>query len=409
MSTIAPTKPDSKQVPSTGKQALLVAQLDLRRRLLDRSVILQVFLAPILLAVIVGAAFSGTGGSLDADIWVVDADGSADSQRVISALEDSNTDEGGVQFVAKDRTEVSDPQDAVLAGQTDAIIVIPAGFGAATPRETPITLQVYGDAGDEIVGGVAQAAADSIAASVRTSQISAATANAAAQALGQPLDQDRLGEALQQPAVIDLSNDVFENSFNVMSFFAPGMAMIFLFFVMGAAARSIITERRQGTLNRILAGPSSSSGVLLGKSISVFAIGTISMITVWLVTTFVFSVDWGDWFGVLLVILSAVCAIAGISLIIVGLARTEQQAESITIVGTLIFAVLGGTFVYSASGALASARNFTPNGQALQAFVDLAAGGASWVEVLPRVGLLVGIGVVTGAIGLAAVRKGMAR
>ncbi len=49
MTAEAPPRP-----PSTLGQATLIGRLDLRRRLRDRSILLQVFLAPILLALIVG-------------------------------------------------------------------------------------------------------------------------------------------------------------------------------------------------------------------------------------------------------------------------------------------------------------------------------------------------------------------
>jgi ABC-2 type transport system permease protein len=194
-----------------------------------------------------------------------------------------------------------------------------------------------------------------------------------------------------------------------MAFFAPGMAMIFLFFVMGAAARSLLTERREGTLDRVLAGPTSPSAVLLGKASAVCALGLLSMLTVYLVTSLAFGVDWGDPVGVLLVMTAAVIAIAGFSLIITGLARSEEQAEALTIIGTLLFAVFGGTFVFAASGLFAQLRVFTPNGQALIAFIELSAGEASWQDVLPHVLILLAMGVASGLIGLLAIRRGMAR
>jgi ABC-2 type transport system permease protein len=135
----------------------------------------------------------------------------------------------------------------------------------------------------------------------------------------------------------------------------------------------------------------------------------LSLLTVYLFTTFAFGVDWGDPIGVLLIIFASVIAIAGISLIITGLARTEEQAQSLTIIGTLMLAILGGTFIYTASGPMATARAFTPNGQAAMGFIDLAAGEASWVAVLPRVAVILAIGLVTGTIGLLAIRKGFAR
>jgi ABC-2 type transport system permease protein len=190
-----------------------------------------------------------------------------------------------------------------------------------------------------------------------------------------------------------------------MAYFAPGIAMLFLFFIIGNGARSIVVERREGTLPRILAAPVSTSSVLLGKTVMVMIVGVVSMTAVWLVTWLVFGASWGDPVGVFLVIVAAVSAISGISLLITGLARTENQADTLTTIVALLFAVAGGTFFYGASGALSVMRQFTPNGQALAAFVDLSAAQATVMDVMPRVLLLLAVGVGTAVVGLVALRN----
>jgi len=396
--------------PNVLTQALLVARLDLRRRLRDRSVLIQVILAPVLLALIIGGAFSGDSGGLRADIWLADADGSELSTQIVAALAGQSEPGGeGVSFVAKPGLDAAAAEAAVDADEADAVVVIPAGFGAAVRAGEAAELRVLGDAGDDVVAGIARSVADGIANGVQTQRAAIATTLTAAAQLGEEVSADDVARvAAATPAAITVRDSRFENTFSMMSFFAPGMAMIFLFFVMGAAARSLVTERREGTLPRMLAGPTSPTAVLLGKALAVLTLGFTSLLMVWGITSLGFGVDWGDPLGVLLVITGAVVAIAGISLVITGLARTESQSEALTIVFALVLSVLGGSFVYTATGFLAEVRKFTPNGQALMAFSDLAAGNASPADVLPAVLLLLGGGLVTGAIGLLAIRRGLA-
>ncbi|HZL81097.1 MAG TPA: ABC transporter permease [Demequina sp.] len=396
--------------PNVLTQALLVARLDLRRRLRDRSVLIQVILAPVLLALIIGGAFSGDSGGLRADIWLADADGSELSTQIVAALAGQSEPGGeGVSFVAKPGLDAAAAEAAVDADEADAVVVIPAGFGAAVRAGEAAELRVLGDAGDDVVAGIARSVADGIANGVQTQRAAIATTLTAAAQLGEEVSADDVARvATATPAAITVRDSRFENTFSMMSFFAPGMAMIFLFFVMGAAARSLVTERREGTLPRMLAGPTSPTAVLLGKALAVLTLGFTSLLMVWGITSLGFGVDWGDPLGVLLVITGAVVAIAGISLVITGLARTESQSEALTIVFALVLSVLGGSFVYTATGFLAEVRKFTPNGQALMAFSDLAAGNASPADVLPAVLLLLGGGLVTGAIGLLAIRRGLA-
>ncbi len=388
--------------------ALLIGRLDLKRRLRDRSILIQVFLAPILLALIVGAAFGGTAASLSTTIVIADADQTQTSRAITSAFA-AQSEEGGVVFEARSVTGIDEVSAAVEGEGVGAAVVIPAGFTDAVMAGSAAELIVVGTAGDTLPRSVAQSVADGIAATAQSRRVSATTASVTAQQFGATIDPAALADLLQQPPIIAVQDTRVTSTFSLMSYFAPAMAMIFLFFVMGAAARSLMSERREGTLSRILAGPTPPTAVLLGKACAVFALGMLSLLTVYLVTTFAFGADWGDPIGVLLVITAVVVAIAGISLVITGLARTEQQAESLTIIGTLILAVLGGSFVFTGSGLFAQLRAYFPNGQALMAFLDLSAGEADWVVVLPRVLILLAMGLITGAIGLVAIRRGMAR
>lgn len=397
--------------PNIPTQALEVARLDLTRRLRDRSVLIQVILAPVVLALIIGGAFSGGSSGLRADIWLADADGSALSTQILDGLAAQSEPGGeGVAFVPKPGLDAAAAEAAVEADAAAAVVVIPAGFGAAVTAGDAAELHVLGDAGDDLTAGIARSVADGIAREVQTQRATITTTLTAAARLGQDVPPDAVSRvAADTPAAITVRDSRFENTFSMMAFFAPGMAMIFLFFVMGAAARSLVKERREGTLSRMLAGPTSPTAVLLGKTLGVLALGFTSLLVVWGITAVGFRVDWGHPLGVLMVIIGAVVAIAGISLVITGLARTEAQSESLTIVFALVLAVLGGTFVYTASGFLAEVRRFTPNGQALMAFVDLAAGNAGPADVLPAVLLLLGGGLATGLAGLLAIRKGIDR
>jgi ABC-2 type transport system permease protein len=123
---------------------------------------------------------------------------------------------------------------------------------------------------------------------------------------------------------------------------------------------------------------------------------------IWLVTSLVFGADWGDPAGVLVVILATVLAIAGISTLVTGFARTESQADGITSVLAFGFVLIGGGFVSPGDlpDTLARVALITPNRWALNAFAELAAGASGIAAVLTPVLVLTSIGVITGAIGL---------
>jgi ABC-2 type transport system permease protein len=371
----------------------LIAALGLRRSLRDRSILLQGLLAPIVIAVVVGGAF-GSGVSVNATIGIADQDRSELSTQIAANLTSAGGD--GVSF----STLTGDPTAAVDSGIYDAVLVLPAGLGDAVLAGQPADLQVLGAATSPLAQSIAESVASGVAANLQTARITAVAATNAGIPAGPAIQR-----ALATPAPLTVDQGQVQGTFSVMAYFAPGIAMLFLFFIIGNGARSIVVERREGTLPRILAAPVSTSSVLLGKTVMVMIVGVVSMTAVWLVTWLVFGASWGDPVGVFLVIVAAVSAISGISLLITGLARTENQADTLTTIVALLFAVAGGTFFYGASGALSVMRQFTPNGQALAAFVDLSAAQATVMDVMPRVLLLLAVGVGTAVVGLVALRN----
>ncbi|HPJ18490.1 MAG TPA: ABC transporter permease, partial [Actinomycetota bacterium] len=262
-------------------------------------------------------------------------------------------------------------------------------------------LDVVGVATQPLATSVAQAVAGGVAAELQTARVTAVAANQA----GVEDVTASIQKAVASPPAITVEQGEVDGTFSVMAYFAPGMAMLFLFFIIGDGARSIVAERKQGTLPRILAAPVSPTSVLLGKTAQVMVVGVLSMTAVWLITWLGFGADWGDPVGVFVVIVAAVTAIAGISLLITGFARTENQADALTTIVALLFAVAGGTFFLGATGVLDTMRLFTPNGLALSAFVDLSAAQSGLAGVMPQVLLLLAIGIGTATAGLLALRN----
>jgi len=374
----------------------LIAANGLRRSIRDRSILIMGLLAPIAIALVVGSAF-GSGFSLNVTVGIADSDRSDLSQQISRGLTGAGGD--GISF-----STVSDPaaiDAAVESGTYDAVIVMPAGLSQAVMSGDPAQLDVVGRATDPLSQSIAESVATGVAANLQTARITAVAATDA----GVPDPGEAIQRAVTAAPPLTVERGEVQGTFSVMAYFAPGMAMLFLFFIIGDGARSIIAERAEGTLPRMLAAPIKPASVLLGKTVGVMIVGVVSMTLVWLITWLGFGASWGDPLGVFLVIVAAVTAISGISLLITGLARTENQADALTTIVALLFAIAGGTFFYGASGLLADMRVFTPNGQALAAFIDLSAAQASVAEVLPRVLLLLGIGVGTAVVGLFALRK----
>jgi ABC-2 type transport system permease protein len=393
--------------------AWIIARNDMRRRLRDRTAILTGVVAPLVLAGLIGFALGGVS-SFSARIAIVDADRSPLSTGVVDGLV------GGIPADSPLRVERRDDETAARAAleaeEVDAVLVLPAGFGAsvtgAAPGSTPLPIGVVTDAGKRIAGEVARSLADGIAGRLDAARLGVATALAAPPPPGEPADPAARVPALAAAAadlgpVISVSMQEAGGTYRPIAYFGAAMAILFLFFTVGAGARSLLAEQTDGTLARVRAAPLSMGAVLLGKTASSLVLGLGSLLTVWLVTATVFRATWGNPAVVLVVIVATVAAVAGIGSLITALARTNAQADAFTSLATFVLALLGGSFqpVGSLPGLFARLALLTPNGLALRAFTELGAADGGLVDVLPQVGALVALAAVTLGIGTLLIRR----
>lgn len=186
---------------------------------------------------------------------------------------------------------------------------------------------------------------------------------------------------------------------NVLDYFAPSIAVIFLFITAGLGTRALLVERSEGTLARIAAAPVRLSGIVAGKLGAILATSVASIVAVWGATTFAFHADWGDPPGVLLMCVGSAVAIGGVSVFLTSLAKDERQAFGIAMVAGLVLALLGGNLLPPGAlpGFLQDLSLGTPNGWALVGFGRLALEGGGVAAVAGPVAVLAAIGVVSTA------------
>jgi ABC-2 type transport system permease protein len=172
---------------------------------------------------------------------------------------------------------------------------------------------------------------------------------------------------------------------------APGMALMFLMFVVGNGGRTLLTERAQGTLPRLLVSPTTTAQVLGGKVLGIFITGVAQMLILIVASTLLFRLNWGDPLAVLVLVLAAVAGAVGWGLLLTALVRTAGQASAISSAIVLIFAILGGSFISldAMPRWFVALSKITPNAWGLDGFTTLALGGRLADILLPVAALLI--------------------
>ena len=387
------------------RTALLVAGKDLRQRLRDRSALVIAFVAPFVLASIIGLAFGGDD-AFKATYAVADAD----KGPVATGFTDGVLASPGLRdLVTVRQVDAGEARALVDRGDADAAFLLPAGFSASVQRGGAATITVLESGENPIAGQVARSLVDAYAAELAATQLAVRTALDTAGSPPTAAEVQRLGEraAAGRLPVGLAEGQVGGRTIEAANYFGPSMAIFFLFFTVSFGARSILAERRQGTMRRLLASAASPGGVVAGKALAAFVLGTASVLVMWLATTLVFGADWGDPVAVVALTVSSVLSAIGVTALVITLARTDEQAEGYSSLVVFTLALLGGNFVYLAQlpELLQRVSLLTPNGWALRGFVDLVADGGGLATVAAPVAVTLGVGLVTGGLALYRARR----
>ena len=390
------------------RTALLIAAKDLRQRLRDRSIIMFAVLAPLGLAFIFSMLLGGVT-SFHADYVVADLDGGSlattFTEQVLGGLEDA-----GVATIETRPTEADARRAVELANtegwKADAAFVIPIGFSEAIAAGQPTSILILGakDAGlgTEIARSVAARFADGVT-SVQLAVLTLGDLRGAAPA---GAEMAAIVAAAQQPAItlVDTGADLRQLSWT--TFFSSAMAVLFLFFAVQSGMLSLFEERRQGTLARMLAGPIRPGTILAGKALGSFLTGVASLFVLIVATTLMLGADWGPPPGVALIVIAAVTSAIGITTLVTSFMKTADGAGAANAAVAMTLGILGGTFSPTAQApeAMQALSLVTPHAWFLRGLAEMQ-GGGTIADALPAVGVLLAVGLVTGAIGFARARR----
>jgi ABC-2 type transport system permease protein len=286
-----------------------------------------------------------------------------------------------------------------------AALVVPSGFSASMAGNAPLSLTTLTSADNATAGNVTASIASSLVAQLNADRLSVATAVAA----GAPLSASLQAAAATLSVPVQAGQQpIGARPIKAVSYYSSAMAIFFLFFLIGYTARSFFVDRSQGMIERMRAAPVRPLEILLGKALSVFVFGTVSLLTVAAITSAGFGADWGGAAG-MVVCLAVVATVVCLTALVIGVARTQRQAEGMSSAIVFGLAILGGNFVFlsTAPSVMRRLALVTPNGWAMRAFTDLSTVGGGFrtaaTPVLAILGWAVAVGAVAAVVGRRAV------
>lgn len=382
--------------------ALLIAAKDLRQRLRDRSAIVIGLVAPIVIAALMSLAFQGAT-TFHFTLGVVNADNGPLATQLNRVLQ-----EPGLRGIIT--TKPIGSEAAAAAGltsrQLQAAIVIPAGFSASMSGAGPESITTLTSVNNTLAGSITASIVSSFTAQLNADRLSIATAMAS----GAPIDRMAALQAAATKLTIPLQvaqRPVGSRELKPVSYYSPAMAIFFVLFVISFTARSFFVDRGQGMIERMRAAPIRPLEILAGKTLSAFLFGVASLGVVAVVTTAAFGAYWGSPLAVAAVCAALILSVVCLTALVIGLARSQRQAEGIASAVVFGLALLGGNFVFVSAepDLLRRLALLTPNGWALRAFTDLATRGGGLRTVLVPVAAILAFSAVVGLAAAALSRR----
>jgi ABC-2 type transport system permease protein len=383
------------------RAALVIARKDLRQRLRDRTAIIVAVIAPFGLAAIFSTLIGGAAAPLELSYAFVDLDRS----ELSTALRDDAL--GGLPAELATVTDVGGrdaARAAVDAGDAQAALIVPQGFGAAVTSGGGATLEIIGSTDAGFSTDILRSIAESFTAELEGVRLAVALAAGETGETSPEALAALAQEAATTATAITLADlEAESREMSTTTYFAASMAIFFLFFTAQFGVLSLLTERRQGTLPRLVAAPIRPWAIVAGKAIGSFALGIVAMAVLVTASSLLLGARWGDPIGVAALVLAAVIAAMGITALITTLARTEEQAGGWNSIVAVTLAILGGAFFDLSQGPaiLSQVSLITPHAWFLEGLDLLAGASSSVADVVVPVGALLAIGLVTGAVGLA--------
>ncbi|WP_277209539.1 ABC transporter permease [Isoptericola croceus] len=384
----------------------VVGGLELRSRARDGTALLVALIAPIMLASLFGLALGGDEPPLSTTIAIVDLDGGEFPASVQREALESEELEGLVAFTTYPDEAAADA--AVDAGEVGAAIVFPPGFSDSVGSGQGGTVSVLESADAPLAGVIARSMVDQMSALVEARTL-AVRASLAAGVLAEDVQIFVEENGAAGPPLSLAGDPVADGAVDMGVYYGAGMAVLFAYFVAGTSARSLLTERRNGTLLRLRAAPIPVWTVVAGKGVVGFSLALLSMVATWLTSQWLFGTSWGDPAGVLLLFVAHAFTATMIVMLAAGSARTDAQADGLILGVSFVLAFLGGSLVplYNLPGWLQSVALITPNGRVAAGLTELSTTGAGASAVWGAAAVVALIGVLAGTGAFWRLRRGL--
>ena len=305
---------------------------EFRQVLRDSRTLGILLLVPLMLLILFGYAVSMDVETVT--VGVIDGDMTPESRRVADLFRVLDFFETGP--LPSSAGAAPDAEQALIAGNLDAVLVLPPGFGRELAAGEHPAIQVLIDGSNVTVASTAQA---SIEAALTDLSL-------------------RLRTEWRMPlpaSVLDTASPVdfrprtwFNPELKSTMFLVPGLiSFILVITAVISTALSVVREKEKGTMEMLEASPLGPVAIILGKTVPYMVLSLAETLLILLAGRFLFGVRIQGSFPLLMGVTTLfLLSCLGIGLIISTIAETQQTAFLIATVATVLPSFILSGFVF---------------------------------------------------------------
>jgi ABC-2 type transport system permease protein len=361
--------------------ALTIARLSMLRTSRDRVALFFTFALPLMIITLLAAAVQG-GEMLTG---VVAPDDGPLARELVAEL-------GSSPSMELRRFDDADAlRRAVRLEKVQGGIIVPDGYDVAVRTGRPMTVTLIVDQSTQDAAAIrsrVSAAVASQGALIQAAQFAGSHDESFDRALD--VARTQAGGPVGLEVQTSVAGKPGLSGMETKDYATVGELVLFVFLIGLTSAGDLVEARRDGTARRMLATPTPAWAIVVGEGLGRFAILVVQAMFIVALGAGIFGVSWGNPFGAAMVVCAFALVGTSVCLLVGSVARSNEQATSLGPPVGIALAMLGGAMwpLEIVGPVMRAFGHLTPHAWALDAFVDLMGNGATAVDVLPQVGVL---------------------
>ncbi len=367
----------------------------------QRSVILT-FLLPVILITLFAFAYGGVGvldgRSEPLKLLVADMDQSQSSKEIVDKIVDNED----ISIIISDSEK---SKEQVIKGKYACALMIYKGFqdSLLVGNLTPVELMF--DRSHEMEIGFLQQKLISILMPLTGEIIVKKSIEKYLQDKFPDIDKSRRDEILstaiknsKNPVSIKWTSVVGEKNDTKLGLIqaVAGTAILMLLFSVAGVGTSILEEKENGTINRLLYSPLRGSTILYSKMLFAFFISILQLTAMFLFAWLFLNMDLSVNFpGLILMIIATSFSVSSMGIFLAAVSKTRQQAQNMSTIIILVMSAIGGSMIplFIMPSILQKIALLSVNYWGIQGFYDLFWRVLPLEDILPKILILMSIGI----------------